>query len=125
MSPCSRIINSRLIRSNFYLGFSSHLGLDVGSSMTPLLKYKCTGANATHDTTTPTWLTSEVHGSVHVRPCLFLHRGYQGSVIGPELIHWPRRGSRPHAGAHINVRRFQCCLINEIRKYQKCLKIQF
>uniref|UniRef100_A0A5K3FGI2 Secreted protein n=1 Tax=Mesocestoides corti TaxID=53468 RepID=A0A5K3FGI2_MESCO len=25
---------------------------------------------------------------------------YQGSIIGPELIPWPRRDSRPHARVH-------------------------
>uniref|UniRef100_A0A5K3FM79 Uncharacterized protein n=1 Tax=Mesocestoides corti TaxID=53468 RepID=A0A5K3FM79_MESCO len=52
---------------NIYLGLSSHMGLDTPH-------------------TTPTWLSSEVNGCVHALSGLFLHRGYQGNVIGPILI---------------------------------------
>uniref|UniRef100_A0A5K3FL11 Ovule protein n=1 Tax=Mesocestoides corti TaxID=53468 RepID=A0A5K3FL11_MESCO len=34
MSPAPRILNSPLIHSIFYLGLSSHLGLDVSAFMT-------------------------------------------------------------------------------------------
>uniref|UniRef100_A0A5K3FJX5 Bac_rhamnosid6H domain-containing protein n=1 Tax=Mesocestoides corti TaxID=53468 RepID=A0A5K3FJX5_MESCO len=72
--PFARHVASRadpqltLIRTTIYLGLSSHLGLD--------------------DTTTRTWLRSEVNGYVHVLSDLFLHRRYQGNVIGPGLIPW-------------------------------------
>uniref|UniRef100_A0A5K3FE24 Uncharacterized protein n=1 Tax=Mesocestoides corti TaxID=53468 RepID=A0A5K3FE24_MESCO len=34
MSPAARILNSSLISANDYPGLSSHLGLDVSTSMT-------------------------------------------------------------------------------------------
>uniref|UniRef100_A0A5K3FTB0 Uncharacterized protein n=1 Tax=Mesocestoides corti TaxID=53468 RepID=A0A5K3FTB0_MESCO len=55
-----------LIRTNVYPGLSSHLGINTHA--------------------TPTWWSSEVSGCVHVLSYLFLHRGYQGFVIGPGLI---------------------------------------
>uniref|UniRef100_A0A5K3FML0 Secreted protein n=1 Tax=Mesocestoides corti TaxID=53468 RepID=A0A5K3FML0_MESCO len=68
MSPATRILNSSLICTIIFPGLASHLGLDVSAS--------------------PTWLSTEINGCVHVHSSLFLHRGYQGSVIGPRLIQW-------------------------------------
>uniref|UniRef100_A0A5K3FB85 Secreted protein n=1 Tax=Mesocestoides corti TaxID=53468 RepID=A0A5K3FB85_MESCO len=75
MSPAARFLKSLFIRTNIYLGVSPHIGLDVSACLTHTC-YKYTRANTTHDTTTPTWLSSEVNGCVHVLSDLFLHRGY-------------------------------------------------
>uniref|UniRef100_A0A5K3FDN4 Ovule protein n=1 Tax=Mesocestoides corti TaxID=53468 RepID=A0A5K3FDN4_MESCO len=32
-----------------------------------------------------------------------LHRGYWGSALGPGVIPWPRRGSKPLVGAHNSI----------------------
>uniref|UniRef100_A0A5K3FTD5 Pecanex-like protein n=1 Tax=Mesocestoides corti TaxID=53468 RepID=A0A5K3FTD5_MESCO len=84
-SPFSQHLDSRadpqlpIISANDSLRLSSHLGIN------------------THDTT-PTWVSSEVNDCVHVLSGLLFHRGYQESMIGSELSHWPRRGSRQHIG---------------------------
>uniref|UniRef100_A0A5K3F520 Alpha-1,2-Mannosidase n=1 Tax=Mesocestoides corti TaxID=53468 RepID=A0A5K3F520_MESCO len=77
-SPAVQILNSTFTSTNIYLGLTSLLGLD--------------------DITTPMRLSSEVDGCVHALSALFLHRGCQGSLIGPELIPWTQCGSRPRSG---------------------------
>uniref|UniRef100_A0A5K3EVJ2 Secreted protein n=1 Tax=Mesocestoides corti TaxID=53468 RepID=A0A5K3EVJ2_MESCO len=101
MSPFALILNSSVIHTDAYPEVSSHLGLDVSACMTPTSEVqihtrKC---HTRYNNTNEVQLWSE-------RLCLcplrsfFLHRGYQGSVIGPGLIPWPRCGSKLQTGAH-------------------------